>query len=181
MNFEAKHLVRWGIPGWLYIIIIFSYFVIEKKQELISYLTSFNMNNIGITALLAGSGIVIGHLIHQFSMLFGFIIWNNWKTYFDNEYRLDKLLMTSSVGDKIQRIYRHRLGQVHALRALLASSILSFLTLILLMIFYSFSLKTLFILGTNVLLIIVIYYNHCYFKSNLDYFVNKVGNNNIKL
>jgi len=181
MNFEAKHLIRWGIPGWLYITIIFSYFIIERKQDLISYLSSFNMNNIGITALLAGGGIVIGHLIHQFSMLFGFLIWNQWRKYFNDEYKLDKIIMNNQeVGGEIQRIYSHRLGQVHALRALLTSNILSILTLIPLVVFYSFSLKTLFILGINILLIIVSYINHLYFKRNLDFFVKKVENDGIK-
>lgn len=173
MNFEAKHLIRWGIPGWLYIIIVFSFLLTERKQQLISYLESFDMNIVGITALLAGLGIVIGHLMHQFSMLFGFLIWHNWTDYCNEEYKLDKIFINDSKGKEIQRIYRHRLGQVHALRGLLTASILSISTLIVLMIIYTCSIKSLVILGVNVLIIIVSYINHCYFKLNLENFIKK--------
>lgn len=174
MNFEAKHLIRLGIPGWLYLAIVLIYFIVERKKGLIEYLSEFNINEIGITVLIAGGGILIGFLIHQFSMLFGFRIWIRQKTYFNNEYELDKIMMRNELGKEIQRIYSHRLGQIHALRGLLTSSILSLITLIPLLIFYSNSPKAIYVLCFNIILVVISFFNHLYFKRNLDFFVRKI-------
>lgn len=174
LNFEAKHLVRWGIPGWFYTLVIFIYFLLDDKERLVQYLKSLDVSIIGITALLGVTGIIIGHMIHQISMLFGFLIITNWKKYFKGEYKLDQIIMKSKYGQEIQRIYRHRLGQVHALRALTTSGVLSLITVGLLLIFYSYSIKTIFLLIVICILTITLFINHNYFRKNLDYFVKQI-------
>ncbi|MGE6259241.1 hypothetical protein ACQKCU_15265 [Heyndrickxia sporothermodurans] len=174
MNFEAKHIVRWGIPGWFYSLVIFMYFLMDDKESLVRYLNELDVSIVGITALLAVIGVIIGHMIHQISMLFGFLIFTNWKKYFRAEYELDQMIMKSNFGSEIQRIYRHRLGQVHALRALATSGILSLFTIVLLLWFYSYSIKTICLLIIVLFLTIILLINHKYFKKNLDYFIKQI-------
>jgi hypothetical protein len=174
MNFEAKHLIRWGIPGWVYITIVFSYFLIDEKQMLLSYLKQFNISFVGLTALLTGSGVVIGNIIHQISMYFGFVLVTNWKKYFNEEYKVDKLIMKNEIGKEIQRIYSYRLGQVHALRGLSTSCILSCITLIVLFLINDFSIGTLILFIGNLILALIVLTNHHYFKKNLEFFNKEI-------
>ncbi|UAC47808.1 hypothetical protein K6959_14485 [Bacillus aquiflavi] len=174
MNFEAKHLIRWGIPGWVYISFVFLFFLINDQERLFQYLAAFDVSIVGLTAVLTGLGIIVGHIIHQMSMLFGFIIWTNWRVYFKKEYNLDKIIMNHKVGKDIRRIYSYRLGQVHALRALSTSGVLSSFTLLLLMNFYSFSLKGLMLLAVSLLVTVVTLINHYYFKRNFDFFIKQI-------
>lgn len=174
MNFEAKHIVRWGIPGWFYSLIIFIYFLLDDKESLVKYLNGLDVTIVGMTALIGVIGIIIGHMIHQISTLFGFLLITNWQKYFKAEYRLDELIMKSKYGLEIQRIYRHRLGQVHALRALTTSGILSLLTIAIFFIFYSYSTKCLSLFIVVFVLTIFLFINQKYFKKNLDFFVTQI-------
>ncbi|MBS4173835.1 hypothetical protein [Bacillus sp. FJAT-49736] len=178
MNFEAKHLIRWGIPGWVYITIVFSYFLIDEKQVVTDLLKEFDISFVGITALLTGSGVIIGHLIHQLSIHFGFVLITNWKKYFIGEYKIDQLIMRNEKGKEIQRIYSYRLGQVHALRALLTSLMLSLLTLIILFVIYDYSIGTTILFTGIFILSIVVAINYHYFKRNLDFFIKEIKKEN---
>lgn len=174
MNFEGKHLVRWGIPGWTFIIIILSYFFVVDTEKTLALLVEGDFPLLGATALLVGLGIIVGHLIHQLSMLFGFLIWNKWEKYFEDEYELDKIIMKDSLGKEIQRIYSYRLGNIHALRSLTVSCVLSSISLLLLLIFYMHSKYGFYLLIGISIFTILIFINYKYFKANLDYFLKKV-------
>ncbi|WP_409293826.1 hypothetical protein V1498_11680 [Peribacillus sp. SCS-26] len=172
MNFEAKHLIRWGIPGWLYLTIIAAYFLIDDRAALTGYLKSLAITDLGLAALLTGLGIILGNIIHQISMLFGFIIWNKREVYFHREYSVDRIIIDGR--PEVQRIYSYRLGQVHALRALTTSCILSCITLITLFYFHSWSRGSLILFCLTAILIIIVFVNQRYFRQNLDYFINKI-------
>ena len=65
MNFEAKHLIRWGIPGWLFIFWIFYGIVFLKGINPLN--TNLLEITEGFTLLisLAVMGVPIGYLMHQ--------------------------------------------------------------------------------------------------------------------
>lgn len=173
MNFEGKHLVRWGIPGWTYILVILSYFFVVDPSNTFKLLVEGDFPLLGATALLIGAGIIIGHLIHQISMFFGFLIWNSWKKYFKDEYALDEMIMHKKNGKEIQRIYSYRLGNLHALRSLTASGVLSIITLLILLVSHIYNKHGLFLLIGISVLTLVLHINYIYFKANLDYFLKK--------
>lgn len=174
MNFEVKHLVRWGIPGWTYIIIIISYLLIVDTRKISRILLEGDASLVGLTALLTGVGIVLGHFMHQISMFFGFVIWNKWESYFEEEFELDEIMLLEPEGAKLQKLYSYRLGQVHALRALTTSGVLSSITLIFLVRFYSYSMNAIFLLAGILLLTAFVFTNYQYFKKNLNYYTGKV-------
>ncbi len=174
MNFEGKHLVRWGIPGWTYIMAVLSYFLVVDTSKTLKLLFIGDFPLVGATALLIGLGIIIGHLIHRLSMFFGFLIWNKWETYFKSEYELDKIIKDEKNGKEVQRIYSYRLGNLHALRALTTSGILSAITLTILLRVYLYSKYGLYLLVGISILTLIIHINYVYFKKNLDFYIEKV-------
>jgi hypothetical protein len=65
MNFEAKHLVRWGIPGWVFIIwILYSLMILKDVNPMDTELTQITK---GLTLIISLVAIVVplGYLLHQ--------------------------------------------------------------------------------------------------------------------
>jgi hypothetical protein len=175
MNFEPKYLIRWGIPGWMFLALIISYFTISDYGVIKTFILSKDVPIIvSSITLFIGTGIIIGNLIHQISLTFGFLIWLNKKQYYKKEYELDLKIIKNQFGKEIQRIYSYRLGNVHALRALSTSLFLSLLILVILSLTITFSLKIgillLIVLGLNC----IVFYNWVYFQNNLNYFIKKI-------
>ncbi|MFB3901765.1 hypothetical protein [Bacillus amyloliquefaciens] len=180
MNFETKHLIRWGIPGWTFLGALTIYFYI-KESVLNSAFSISKIPAFMFTAIFVGVGIIIGHLIHQISMLLGFVIWNKWSDYFEKEFQFDQIIMKDEKGKEVQRIYSYRLGNVHALRSLNISLIIALVTTVVLSITMYFSSKVLLLIVTLFLLVVITFINYLYFKKNLEYFIMKIesiNNNN---
>ncbi|MCY8225226.1 hypothetical protein [Bacillus haynesii] len=174
MNFETKHLIRWGIPGWTYLGLISIYFYI-KESALNNAFSLEQIPFVPITAIFFGSGIIVGYLIHQLSMLFGFVILNKWDKYFEREFNFDQIIMTDEKrGNEIQRIYSYRLGNVHALRALFFSLVIALLTITILCFVMYFSIKVFCFICIIFLLAVMTFINFRYFHENLHFFMRKV-------
>lgn len=154
MKFETKHLIRWGIPGWIFIFWLFYEFLFLKSinpldSKLVDISKGFTLL-ISLTAL----GVPIGYLLHQ--MYFGSIWvgnkkrhkhlkktvrkidnfprhrqWGNNKDedYFQFEYVWHAVLLNLDAEKRtyIEARYRHLLGTIHGLGALSVSSAISFL------------------------------------------------------
>ncbi|MCP3763885.1 hypothetical protein NLX67_16050 [Domibacillus sp. A3M-37] len=64
MNFETKYLIRWGIPGWVFI--LFSYVTYISYENTTFLGTEFTVPQLlGILISLGFVGIVLGYLMHQ--------------------------------------------------------------------------------------------------------------------
>ncbi|TVZ81276.1 hypothetical protein FB379_11775 [Aeribacillus composti] len=173
MNFETKHIIRWGIPGWVYIISLISYFIFSTPGLLIDLKTKYGLTILSLSAILAGIGVPIGYLIHQISMLFGFVVRHKWNKYFRKEYELDNKIIGNDNGEKIRERYRHLLSRVHELRALKYSNGLSVLTILVMLYFYSNTLAGLIISVINLLFVIIVHVNQKYFEANLNFFIKR--------
>lgn len=175
MNFDPKYLVRWGIPGWIYLFIITVYLFMVDYNTIIGII--FNENAPVIVAsisLFIGAGIIIGNIMHQISMSLGFVIWTKRKKFFKSEYDMDLKIIKNDYGKDIQRIYSYRLGNVHALRALWFSLLLSLLTILSLSFIYSISMKVWVLIIIVVVINLIVLNNWRYFQNNLDYFLRKI-------
>lgn len=175
MNFEPKYLIRWGIPGWMYLGVLIAYFSLKDYEAISSFIFSKDVPIIVASiTLFIGTGIILGNLIHQFSLSFGFIIWQRRYKYFKEEYEIDLKIIKSEYGNEIQRIYSYRLGNVHALRALCTSLFLSLITLGI----FSFTIKFSMPIGILILIVfgvnLIALNNFIYFQSNLTYFIKKM-------
>ncbi len=175
MNFEPKYLIRWGLLGWTYLAIIMAYFILRDYEAVRSYF--FNKDAsimVSSITLFIVSGIIIGNLLHQFSLSFGYIIWINKKKSFKKDYEMDLKVIESQYGKEIQRIYSNRLGNVYALRALCLSIFLSLITLVILSLTITFSIK----IGILILIVLflnwIVLNNWVYFQNNLDYFIKNI-------
>lgn len=173
MNFETKYILRYGIPGWIYILFVTSYLIIIDSPIVINYiLNGESLSLIGFGAILAGVGVPIGYLIHLISLCFSWIKIKDWDTYFNKELELDRDIINLENGDKLRERYRYLLSQVHGLKALLTSLSLVLITTIILMLTYKFECYVLILIGIVIFLIWVVNKNREYYQSNLDHFLN---------
>ncbi|WP_458793164.1 BA5345 family protein [Bacillus velezensis] len=122
--------------------------------------------------------------------VFGFVLLQytkknkRWRRYFRKEFKIDKrIIEEGEIGAKIKDIYSYRLGQLHARRGLLASLILSFITIIVMVLYIDTSYindKTLILSAINGLLIMIMLINYHYFDRNLDYFMTRINDLKIR-
>ncbi|WP_078410271.1 BA5345 family protein [Priestia abyssalis] len=74
MKFETKHLIRWGIPGWVFIFLSVLPFIFQyptEAQKVIGEMNSIKLISSLITS--TAIGIVIGYLFHQVYFAFEWI------------------------------------------------------------------------------------------------------------
>ncbi|ANC77393.1 hypothetical protein ABE65_011505 [Fictibacillus phosphorivorans] len=65
MNFETKYLIRWGIPGWVFLFFLFSTIVVGKDLSVVTMLKTGGTKSVGLVIALAGIGVPIGYMFHQ--------------------------------------------------------------------------------------------------------------------
>jgi hypothetical protein len=154
MNFETKYLIRWGIPGWVFIIFSYFTYLSYEKKNLLGY--EFTVTQLlGIMISLGFVGIVLGYLMHQIYFSVNWIFskqsskimqktldiidkrdnikdidkykFDHHKAYFMFEYHWQKLLVLQEEKqrDYISERYRYLLSTIHGLGALLVSILFS--------------------------------------------------------
>jgi hypothetical protein len=178
MNFDARHVIRWGIPGWVFLLSILLYIFFDIPKYLVDLKGKDGLSIIGLGAILAGSGVPIGYLIHQISMLFGFIVRTKRNKYFKEEFEMDKLFFTNPTGDKMRIRYVHLLTRVHELRALKYSLLLSLFVILILGV-YQKHINTYFYISMaiNFTLLVIVHFNQKYFNDNFNYYKKQVKQN----
>lgn len=149
MNFDTKYLIRWGIPGWVFLFwITLSWFLMHP--DLFDKLLVNDKNLQSITLLLAsvGIGVTIGYLCHQAVFAYKWTLdvknmdfskiknqveniqWpsQNRDMYFHLEFiwqNAIKDIKDNDQRDYITGRYRHYLSTIHGLGALFLSQLLS--------------------------------------------------------
>lgn len=176
MNFDNKHLIRWGLPGWVFLIFVTIYILIKEPSFVGKLNEKDDIPIIGLLALLGGLGVPIGYLIHQISIFLGFIIFTNQEKYFQEEYTLDRIFSKHDKGSDFRKRYVHFLTRVHEVRGLMFSCLLSFIVILGLEFFKfgEFDTSTKVIMVANVTLLAISYANQRYYTNNLDFYVNKM-------
>jgi hypothetical protein len=151
MKFESKYLIRWGIPGWVFIFLVGLPLINIHYDSLIS--KNFSMPQIlGLFASLALFGVPLGYLMHQF---YFFVNWLRrdhrtfdnalalvekglfvepecWKIdnvrdyfYFEFIWQRELIKLDKEKREYISERYRHFLTTIHGLGSLLVSLITS--------------------------------------------------------
>lgn len=64
MSFETKYLIRWGIPGWVFIFWLFFYFSFTQNNY------SEFVKNVPLLISLIVAGVPLGYLIYQIYFVF---------------------------------------------------------------------------------------------------------------
>ncbi|TWM95072.1 hypothetical protein CHCC14598_2224 [Bacillus licheniformis] len=167
MNFETKYLIRWGIPGWMFIFWIAVYFVLTKFDYISTHIKFSEIGTlVGLFISLSAFGVVLGYIIHHLYFVINWIVsksrvfdnaikrvtnfpypsgWkeNNNNDYFYFEFLWHKNLLEIEEEEKrtyIVERYRYLLSTIHTLGTVLISHLLSAVfTIVATMWIYGFS------------------------------------------
>jgi hypothetical protein len=199
MNFETKYLIRWGIPGWVFILFSYSSFISVGGHSSI-FKNNFTVPQLlGILISLGFIGVVIGYLMHQVYFSSNWIFTNQsskiiyklldliddgkgfnikeheksqHKAYYAIEYQWQRhlLLLDDDKRKYISERYSYLLTTIHGLGALLVSIICSLIFV--LFIGHNNNLSGLLIIFIFILLYLgfSVYKGFKYYSDNLIHF-----------
>jgi hypothetical protein len=153
VNFETRYLIRWGIPGWIFLLWLSIYLSIVYFNEFDSILQKLELDIskfLGVIVSLAFFGVPIGYLLQQIYFFYHWLrrnersfdkslamvkdftppkTWNqdDLNDYFRFEYIWHKELLQIDKDSReyITERYRHFLTTIHGLGALLVSLLFS--------------------------------------------------------
>lgn len=132
MNFETKYLIRWGIPGWLFLIAIAPFVIWEYGEYLSSTISNKNLLVLGTFVTLAG--VPLGYFFNQIHHLIGWVLYrkpkNGWDKYFQQEIEVDNLLAKEK-NEHYRERYRYLLAKKHEVGSVLSSFIFAFVIVLL--------------------------------------------------
>lgn len=77
MNFDTKYLIRWGLPGWIFILYTAAYFIEKDSINIWAITKDSGQATVSILAAIP-IGIVVGYLIYQ---LYFMMLWLNINAY----------------------------------------------------------------------------------------------------
>ncbi|MEH7392584.1 hypothetical protein [Bacillus sp. JJ1474] len=130
MNFDTKHLVRWGIPGWILIMILGPYIFFNFQNEINDIIKTIDPLALG--AFLTIIGVPLGYLLNQIHHSFFWVVpkfrfsrrilnQEVWNDYFSKEISLDKLFFKDEIGKMKKERYQYLLSRKHELGAVTVS------------------------------------------------------------
>lgn len=128
MNFETKYLIRWGIPGWIMVMVLLPYFIIIYFDSLSKHVSSAS-DLLAIGAVLTVLGVPLGYLLNQIHhsvfWVLPKLIFGSWNKYFKEELKVDNYIANHAKGIEKQNRYRYLLSRKHELGALTLSLFIS--------------------------------------------------------
>jgi hypothetical protein len=149
MKFDSKHLIRWGIPGWIFILYLFAALISVNPQKSLWVSFADFSTVLGLLVTLTAIGVPIGYILHQIYFFYNWVEKKNKKleriidklqgyqrmypSEDSNEYLYLEYLWQSELSildkdsrDYIADRYRHLLSTTHSLGVLTTSFIFSF-------------------------------------------------------
>jgi hypothetical protein len=204
MKFETKYLIRWGIPGWVFIFWLFYAYIFLKDINVLDVKSIELTKGLALLISLAALGVPIGYIFHQ--IYFGFLWVTNKKRNYDEianmigsnfpkqpgwgndtnedyyqlEYVWHMVLLKQNEETRkyIEDRYRHLLTTVHGLGSLFVSSGISFLISSVLTWTSHYTFTSLAYLAIGLLTQAIVFtsatFNYNYFSMNLRAFQIKI-------
>ncbi|MDQ0861612.1 hypothetical protein [Bacillus sp. V2I10] len=198
MNIETKYLIRWGIPGWVFI--LFSYISYLSVENGVLFTKDFTVPQLlGVLIALGFVGVVIGYLMHQIYFSLNWIFTNQsskiisktialvenkeafkinlheisqHKAYYLIEYHWHKqlLLIDKDKREYVAERYRYLLTTIHGLGALLVSIIFSFISVLFIAHENELNWLVIFLIILLIYLAFSVYKGFKYYSENLIHF-----------
>ena len=132
MNFDTKYLIRWGIPGWLFLMALGPYVIWEYGEYLTDTISNKNLLVLGTFVTLGG--VPLGYFFNQIHHLFGWVLprmfKNGWEDYFKDEIKVDNLLAKEK-NEHYRERYRYLLAKKHEVGSVLSSFVGAFIIVLL--------------------------------------------------
>lgn len=124
MNFDTKHLVRWGIPGWILIMILGPFIYFQFQVDIEKMIKE--SNTLALGAFLTVIGVPLGYLLNQIHHSLFWVIkkisfskkilkQDKWYEYFRQEIQVDRMFFHDDIGQKKKERYQYLLSRKHEL------------------------------------------------------------------
>ncbi|WP_026584209.1 hypothetical protein [Bacillus sp. J33] len=175
MNFDTKYLIRWGIPGWIMVMVLLPYFIVIYFDFLSSHVSTAS-DLLAIGAVLTVLGVPLGYLLNQIHHSLFWVLpkcWKGtWSTYFDEEIKVDEYFdKDESHKDKRER-YRYLLSRKHELGGVVVSLGISGFVILLrciyLLIFKNLHLWEIFYFAIVLTLFLILWLSRNYSSENIE-------------
>ncbi|MEI5909590.1 hypothetical protein WAK64_21440 [Bacillus spongiae] len=182
MNIDTKYLVRWGIPGWILIMITGPFIFFEFKDEIVKL--SQEVNFIALGAFLTAIGVPLGYLLNQVHHSLSWVIpkYREWDKYFDKEIAVDEYFFKNEIGKMQKERYRYLLSRKHELGGLKVSLLFSLIIILIVSILTKFNWWEVLYFITVFIFYLLIHYSSKYSSMNVEkyfsYYLTKSMNSN---
>ncbi|MCC2248847.1 hypothetical protein JUJ52_02590 [Virgibacillus sp. AGTR] len=166
MNFDTKHILRWGIPGW--------YFILNLTiavSAIVGYEWMVNGQFIVPTIIITLMGVPLGYILHQPYFFISNIFANNttvkWNLYLVNE---DK-----DRRDFLSQRYAYLLTVIHGYGSLLSSIFISIISVFIIStINGTMDTEIRWLLVINLVLSIFVFTNFMYYQKSFSKFIRSI-------
>lgn len=172
MNIDTRYLIRWGVPGWIFILTVGFYyllFVDSKNNRLSDLITDNATNLLSAAAFVLIIGIPIGYILNQIHHVWIWVWKVNHEEYFDYEMKLFQIFICHKNGEQIRERYKYLLTRVHELGGIVVALVISFL-FILPHAIRNFSFCVLVFIVAMIVVWLFIKGSRDYYSKNLDSF-----------
>lgn len=175
MNFEARYLIRWGVPGWVFIISIGFYFVLieytlfdQNRIESISSLLDKSTELLAAAAFLTIVGIPVGYILNQIHHVWIWVIRVNWKKYFRMELKLNEVFYEARNGKELKDRYSYLLTRIHELGSIVVGLEISLAIIFCLSFNYGFNYIVIIYMFVLSVVCFIIWLSRKYYRRNFD-------------
>jgi O-antigen/teichoic acid export membrane protein len=140
VNFETKYLIRWGIPGWILMMVLgpFLFVIYQANIAKIADTISF----LAIGAYLTVIGVPLGYMLNQIHHSLFWVIrkfrfsmkikrQDGWYDYFRQELKVEKIFYNSETPESLEvakmkkERYRYLLSRKHELGGVMISLLIA--------------------------------------------------------
>lgn len=172
MNFETKYLIRWGIPGWIMVMVLLPYYIVAYYDFLNDTLLSSITDILALGAVLTVLGVPLGYLLNQ---IHHSIFWvchrkknDGWDKYFKEEIDIDEYFDKDEKFQAKRDRYRYLLSKKHEVGGVSISLILSGSVIVLTNLFGNNHLWSWIYFIVVLILSILFWQNRNYSNKNID-------------
>lgn len=121
MNFDTKYLIRWGIPGWILLMILGPFIYFQFQMEINEILK--DNNTLALGAFLTVIGVPLGYILNQIHHSLFWVIrrfkfslkQEKWNDYFKQEIQVDEMFFFDDKGLRKKERYQYLLSRKHEL------------------------------------------------------------------
>ncbi|KZE66174.1 hypothetical protein AWM68_07310 [Fictibacillus phosphorivorans] len=181
MNIDTRYLIRWGIPGWIFMIFSSIYFIVRDFKMFLELFPAGGTSIVAIGAVLTVLGIPIGYLFNQIHHTITFVIIQifRWDRYFKFESQFENYMFSLKEGsegsrDKVHERYRYLLSRIHEIGSICIAIISSELLVIIWDLYFVTESNMFVVLYhiTVILILVIMWIDRWYYKRNIEVFIN---------